>query len=41
MHKATCAECNKECEVPFKIAELGLYTAENVLLNEEDIKIQV
>jgi CxxC-x17-CxxC domain-containing protein len=18
MHKATCAECNKECEVPFK-----------------------
>ena len=21
MHKATCAECGKECEVPFKPAE--------------------
>ncbi|MFH1063858.1 MAG: CxxC-x17-CxxC domain-containing protein [Candidatus Woesearchaeota archaeon] len=21
MHKATCAECNKECEVPFKPTE--------------------
>ena len=42
MHKATCADCGKECEVPSNQTEAGQCIAENVTLNEdlhEDIKL--
>ena len=42
MHKATCADCGKECEVPFKPDGTGQFIAENATQNEdhqEDIKL--
>ena len=45
MHKATCAECGKECEVPFKPDPRGQFIAENALLrndqqdHQDDIKL--
>ena len=41
-HKATCADCGKECEVPFKPDEAGQFIAVSVMQNEdhqEDIKL--
>ena len=36
MHKAVCADCGQECEVPFKPDGSRPYTAENVMPNEDD-----
>ena len=41
-HKATCADCGKECEVPFKPDAADQCTAENATPNEdhhEDTKL--
>ena len=38
MHKATCSECGKECEVPFKPTEGKQFIVENATLKKENIR---
>jgi CxxC-x17-CxxC domain-containing protein len=38
MHKATCADCKQECEVPFKPTEDDQSIVANVIDNIGDIK---
>jgi hypothetical protein len=39
MHKAVCADCGQETEVPFKPTEGGLFIAETVIKNIRSIEL--
>jgi len=39
MHKATCADCGNECEVPFSLPKVDLFIVESVIESIEDNSI--